>query len=142
MGKSPGRGSITGFRWHGRWKLQLYQKCAIHCVSSTLYIIYIALRKKEKTSPLSPKARLQEPSATSSGSDLVYNKFKCGRVPLFISFHLDNMAPVALPPPMLNNFIEMPHEIHDPPLDLEVIQTRQMFDAVRIGHGNNRACSG
>ena len=47
MGKSPGRGSITGFHWHGRWKLQLYPKCAIHCVSSTLYIIYIALRKKK-----------------------------------------------------------------------------------------------
>jgi hypothetical protein len=65
----------------------------------------------------------------------------CPSQTLSTSFHLGNMAPVPLPPPLSNNLINLPPQVHDPPLDHEVIQTRKLFDNVRVAHGNNRACS-
>ena len=46
------------------------------------------------------------------------------------------MAPVQLPPPVLNNVINLPPQPHDPPHDRDVINVIKAVKSGRVAFGN------
>ena len=46
------------------------------------------------------------------------------------------MPPVQPPPQVLNNVVNLPRELHDPPRDQDVIETIKAVKSTRVAYGN------